>query len=120
LAAALTSQPALIDHDSGVSLATPALDAAPLPPPARWEGDKGQGHAARGGRCLQDPPGFAAALSLNKPERSRALVPGMTACWRVAAVFEDRLRQALQEQGATVPKPTGQPGPTPPARWGSP
>jgi hypothetical protein len=92
LAAALTSRPALIDHQQGVILATHALDDAPLPPPALWEGDKGQGHAARGGRFWKDPPVLASALYLQKPERSRALVLGMTVCWLVDAAFADRLR----------------------------
>lgn len=120
LAAALPSRPALIDHHSGVILATHALDDAPLPPPALLESDKGQGHAVRGGRFWKDPPCLASALYLQQPERRRALVLGMTVCWLVDAAFADRIRQALKAQGATVPKPTGQPGPNPPARWGSP
>jgi hypothetical protein len=56
-------------------LATNELDATPLTPQERLDGDKGQGHAERGFRFLKDPHVLASSLYLKKPARIMALTP---------------------------------------------
>jgi len=118
LASSLTARHALIAPQRCGLLATHALDPAPLPPPAVVEGDKGQGHAARGCRCVQDPQGVASALSLPTPERLMALLMVMTGCVLVDAAGESRMRTALKAQDATCPDHKGPPVQHPTARWG--
>jgi hypothetical protein len=78
LASALTPRQTLMDQPSCVLLATNELDATPLTPQELLEGDKGQGHAARGFRFLKDPHVLASSLYLTKPARIMALVMVMT------------------------------------------
>jgi transposase len=80
-------------------------------------GDKGQGHAERGVRCLNDPCLLAASLYLKKPERIMALLMVMTVCLLVYAALEYRMRHALQDQGATLPDQQGKRIQHPTARW---
>ena len=75
-----TARQARIDQPGCVIVATHALAPTPLPPPAVLEGHTGQGPAAPGVRCVNDPPLFAAGLYLQTPERIRALWMVMTGC----------------------------------------
>jgi hypothetical protein len=117
LASSLTSRQALSDQHRCFILATHALDDAHLPPQELLEGYKGQVHAERGCRCLQDPQFLASALDLKTPERIMALLMVMTVCLLVYAALEYRIRQALKEQGAPFPNQQGQPVQNPTARW---
>ena len=83
LAARLARRPARVDPPRGVILATQALDATLLPPPALVQGAKGQRQAERGGRFRQDPPCVASSVYLTKPARIMARLLGMTGCWLV-------------------------------------
>jgi hypothetical protein len=69
---------ARLDQPRCVLLAPNARDAAPLLPQSRLTGDKGEGHAEGGWRCLQAPRFLNSALDLNKPERLMALLLVMT------------------------------------------
>ena len=60
---------------------------------------------------------MAASLYLKQPERIMALLLVMTVCLLVYAALEYRIRQALQDHGATFPNQKGQPGQNPTARW---
>jgi transposase len=81
------------------------------------EGYKGQKHAERGFRFLNDPRVLASTLSLKKPERIMALLMVMTVCLLVYAALEYRIRQALKADEATFPNQKGQPIQNPTARW---
>jgi hypothetical protein len=76
----VATRQALIDQHRCVILATNAREAALWSPPEVRHGDTGQAQAARGCRCLNDPPFVAASCSRNKPERMMALVLVMTVC----------------------------------------
>jgi transposase len=67
---------------------------------------------------FDSPPFLASSLSLTKPERIMALLMIMTGCLLVDAALEDRVRQALKAQAATLPDQKGKPGQPPTARWG--
>jgi transposase len=73
LVSSLAARPARIEQQSCFILATNELDDTPLPPQELLAGDKGQVHAERGCRFLQDPQFLASALYLKKPERIMAL-----------------------------------------------
>jgi transposase len=117
LASRIATRQALIDRQSCFLLATNALDATQLPPPALLEGDNGQGHAERGFRFLKDPRFLASSLYLKKPERIMALLMVMTVCLLVYAALEYRIRKALKDHGATFPNQQGTPVQNPTARW---
>ena len=78
---------------------------------------QGQQPVERGFRFLKSPEFLAASLYLKKPERIMALVMVMTVCLLVDAALEHRIRQALNEQGATFPNQKGKRIQTPTARW---
>ncbi|HSF31575.1 MAG TPA: IS1634 family transposase [Candidatus Tectomicrobia bacterium] len=117
LASQVAARQALIAQPSGFLLATNELDNTPLPPPALFEGDKGQAHAARGFRFLKDPGFLASSRYLKTPERIMALVMVMTVCLLVYAALAYRIRQALKDHGATFPNQQGKPVQNPTARW---
>jgi hypothetical protein len=117
LASALTPRQTLMDQPSCVLLATNELDATPLTPQELLEGDKGQGHAARGFRFLKDPHVLASSLYLTKPARIMALVMVMTVCLFVDAALAYRIRQALKDHAATFPDQKGKRIHNPTARW---
>ena len=60
---------------------------------------------------------MAASLYLKKPERIMALLMVMTVCLLVYAALEYRIRNALQDHGATFPNQKGHPVQHPTARW---
>ena len=107
----------LVDQHSCFILATNELDETQLSPHEVLQGYKGQGHAERGFRFLQDPQFLAAALYLKKPERIMALLMVMTVCLLVYASLEYRIRQALKAHGATFPDQKGKRIHNPTARW---
>jgi transposase len=117
LAASLTSRQARIDQHSCCILATNELDGQHLSPQELLDGDKGQSHAERGFRFLQDPQFLASSLDLNKPERLMALRMVMTVCLFVYAALAYRIRQALKDHQATFPDQTGKQMHHPTARW---
>jgi transposase len=117
LASSLAARQARITQQSGVILATTALDDQHLPPQERLDGDTGQSQAERGCRFWQDPQWLAASLYLKKPERIMALLMIMTVCLVGYAALESRIRTALKDHGATFPDHKGQPGQNPTARW---
>jgi transposase len=80
LASSLTPRHTLIAQHRCFLLATNELDATPLTPQERLDGDKGQGHAERGFRFLKDPHFLASSLYLKKPARIMALLLVMTVC----------------------------------------
>ena len=98
-------------------LATNELDAACLPPVELLEAYQGQQHVERGFRFLKSPEFLASSLYLKKPERIMALLMVMTVCLLVYAALEHRIRQALNEHGATFPNQKGKRIQTPTARW---
>jgi len=117
LASSLAAREARIAQQSCFILATNELDDSMLPPQERLAGSKGQTHAERGFRCLQDPRFLAASLSLKTPERIMALLMVMTVCLLVYAALEYRIRKALKDHEATFPNQKGQPVQNPTARW---
>jgi transposase len=98
-------------------LATNELDASCLPPLELLEANQGQQHAERGFRFLKSPEFLSSSLYLKKPERIMALLIVMTVCLLVYAALEHRIRQALNEHGATFPNQKGKRIQTPTARW---
>jgi hypothetical protein len=117
LASAIAAHQPLVNQQSCVMLATHALDNTQLSIQARCAGDQGQALVERGCRCRKDPRLLASSRALNKPARILALLRVMTVCWLVYAALAYRIRQALQDHGATVPNQTGPPGQNPTARW---
>jgi transposase len=117
LASSLPSRHAFIAQHRCCILATNALDKTPLPPRELVAGDRGQGHAERGFRLMQDPSFLASSLSRKKPERIMALCMVMTVCLLVDAALEYRIRQALTAHEATFPDQQGQRIQYPTARW---
>jgi hypothetical protein len=117
LASRFAARQALMAQQRGFLLATNALDDTRLPPQDRLEGDTGQGHGERGVRFRKDPCCLASSRSLKKPARIMALLLVLTVCLLVYAAVAYRLRQALQEQGATLPDQTGKRTQPPTARW---
>jgi transposase len=80
MASVVARREALVAHQSGVLLATNALDTTQLSPQALLEASKDQPRAERGCRFLQDPQCLASSLDLNTPERIMALLMVMTVC----------------------------------------
>jgi hypothetical protein len=117
LASSIAAHQPLVNHHSGVILATNDLDNTQFPPQELVAGDTGQARAERGVRVLKDPRVLASSRSLNKPERLMALLMVMTVCLLVSAAVESRIRQAWKDPDATVPTHTGHPGQNPTARW---
>jgi hypothetical protein len=107
---------ALVAQNSCCMLATNDLASATLSPRQLLAGDKGQRHAARGFRFLQEPRGLASARSRKKPQRIMARLLVLTVCWLVYAALEYRLRNALTAHQTTFPNHKGQPGQNPTAR----
>jgi transposase len=98
-------------------LATNELDACALSPQALLAGDKGQTHAERGVRCLNDPLCVASSRYLKTPQRIMARLMVMTVCLLGYAALEHRLRATLREHEATFPDQKGHPIQNPTARW---
>jgi transposase len=117
LASSLATRQARIDQHRCFILATNELDEATLSPQEVLNGYKGQAHAERGFRFLQDPQFLASALYLKKPERIMALLMVMTVCLLVYAALEYRIRKALKDHDATFPNQKGHPVQNPTARW---
>jgi transposase len=70
----------------------------------------------RGFRFLKDPLFFAHSLFLKSPQRIMALLMVMGLALLVYALAERKLRQALTEQGETIPDQKGKPTSTPTLR----
>jgi hypothetical protein len=117
LASSLLPRQALIDQHGCFLLATNELDATHLTPQELLAGYKGQVHAARGFRFLQDPSLLASSLYLKKPERIMALFMVMPVCLLVYTALEYRIRQALKDHKATFPDQKGKRIQHPTARW---
>jgi transposase len=117
LASSITARQPRVDRQSCFLLATNELDETRLPVQELLAGYKGQAYVERGFRFLKDPRFLAASLYLKKPERIMALLMVMTVCLLVYAALEYRIRQALQDHGATFPNQKGQPVQNPTARW---
>jgi hypothetical protein len=77
------------------------------PAQARRERDQDPPHAERGCRFWPDPQWLAAALALQKPERSRALLMVRPVCWRVEATVESRIRPRLRPPRPPSPRHQG-------------
>ncbi len=118
LASRLTDRQARVAQQRCVILATNELDEGQFSAQAVLDGSKGQAQAERGFRFLKAPQCLASSLSLNKPERLRALLMVMTVCLLVYAALEYRIRTALKEQEATFPAQKGKRIQNPTARWG--
>jgi hypothetical protein len=88
-----------------------------LPVQAWCAGDTGQAPGDRGGRCRKAPRWMAASLDRQPPARLMARWLVRPVCVLGSAARASRLRQALQDHGATVPHPTGPPVHHPTARW---
>jgi hypothetical protein len=119
-AAAVAPRQARLAPPRGVILATHAREAALGSPPAGRPGDTGQAQAARGGRCRNAPPWWAASCARHPPARLRALGLVRPGGLVVEAALASRLRPARRAHGATVPAHTGHPTQTPTARGGCP
>lgn len=117
LAMQIATRQAHIAQPRGFILATNALDATRVSPPALCAGYQGQAQAERGFRCLKDPQFLAASRDLKTPERISALLMVMTICLLVYAALESRRRTALKEHEATFPDPQGKRIQNPTARW---
>jgi transposase len=117
LTSSLAAHEALVAPQSWFILATNELDEHRLPPQELLAGYKGQQHAERGFRFLQDPGFLASSLYLKQPERIMALLMVMTVCLLVYAALEYRIRKALKDHAATFPNQKGQPVQNPTARW---
>jgi transposase len=98
-------------------LATHELDDTQLSAQEGLEAYKGQQHAERGFRFLNDPRFVASTRYRKTPARLMALLLVMTGCLLVDAALEYRIRQALRDHEATFPHQQGQPIQTPTARW---
>jgi transposase len=117
LTSPLVSHAQLVTQESCFILATNDLDENRLPPLACLEGYQGQQRVERGFRFLKSPEFLASSLYLKKPERIMALLMVMTVGLMVYAALEYRIRQALQDHGATFPNQKGQRVQNPTARW---
>ena len=117
LAAAVARREAWVAQPRGGSVAPQARADTPWAPAAWLTGATGQQQAERGWRCRTGPPLWAAARSLNTPERRMALWLGMTVGVFGEAALESRLRTALTDHAATVPTQQGQAVPHLPMRW---
>lgn len=78
---------------------------------------KGQGTAERGFRFLKEPVFFTSSLFVKKPSRIQGLLMVMTLALLVYSLAQRRLRQALAQQGETLPNQIGLPTATPTLRW---
>lgn len=101
-----------------VVIATNVLDAETLSDREMWAHYKDQGVSVeRGFRFLKDPLFFAHSLFLKSPQRIMALLMVMGLSLLVYALAERKMRQALAEQGETVPDQKGKPTSAPTLRW---
>lgn len=99
-------------------VATNELNAAALPTAAMLEQYAAQGTSVeRGFRFLKDPMFFAHSLFLKNPGRIMALIMTMGLALLIFALGEQHLRQALQQNNATIPNQKGKPTATPTMRW---
>lgn len=99
-------------------IATNVLDAEHVSVQAMLAHYKEQGVSVeRGFRFLKDPLFFAHSLFLKSPQRIMALLMVMGLALLIYALAERKLRQALAEQGETVPDQKGKPTTTPTLRW---
>jgi transposase len=99
-------------------IATNVLDGETLSAQEMLAHYKDQGVSVeRGFRFLKDPLFFAHSLFLKSPQRIMALLMVMGLALLVYALAERKLRQALAEQGETVPDQKGKPTATPTLRW---
>jgi transposase len=108
---------ALVAQHRCFILATNELDERALSPQELLAGYKGQKHAERGFRFLNDPLFLASSLYLKTPQRIMALLMVMTVCLLVYAALEYRIRTALKAYQVTFPNQKGQPVQNPTAWW---
>lgn len=78
---------------------------------------KAQASVETGFRFLKDPLFFTSSLFLKKPERLNALLMVMILALLIYAIAQKRLRDALAENGQTIPNQIGKPIQTPTMRW---
>jgi len=78
---------------------------------------KGQQSSERGFGFLKDPLFFTSSVFLKTPRRVAALAMVMGLSLLVYTLGQRQLRQALAEEGATVPNQLKQPTATPTLRW---
>ena len=102
LAAAVALREAWVAQPRGGSVAPQARADTPWAPAVWLTVATGQQQAKWGWRCRTGPPLWAAARSLNTPERRMALWPGMTVGVFGEGALESRLRTALTDHAATA------------------
>jgi len=98
-------------------LATNVLEEEILPDDDILREYKGQQSSERGFGFLKDPLFFTSSVFLKTPRRVAALAMVMGLSLLVYTLGQRQLRQALAEQGATVPNQLKQPTATPTLRW---
>nr|WP_276611701.1 IS1634 family transposase [Thiorhodococcus mannitoliphagus] len=106
-----------LERKSCFILATNQLDEQVLSDEDLIAAYKDQQKVERGFRFLKDPMFMAATRFLKKPERIMALMMVMTLCLLVYAALEQRIREVLKAEQATVPDQKGKPTTRPTARW---
>jgi len=97
-------------HKGKFILATNQVDTQALSTQTIVSAYKEQGVSVeRGFRFLKDPMFFADSLFLKRPQRLMALLMVMGLSLLVYALAERKLRQALKQQGQSVPNQLGKP-----------
>src|SRR3990167_6370944 len=98
-------------------LATNELDVETMPSVMILENYKDQQSVERGFRFLKDPYFMADTFFLKKPERIEALMVIMCLSLLVYNFSQHKLRQALKDQGETLPNQKKKEIQTPTMRW---
>ena len=80
-------------------------------------GYKGQSTVEGGFRFLKEKVFFVASLFVKKPSRIQGLLMVMTMALLIYSVAQRRLREALADEGQTLPNQIGQPQTRPTLRW---
>jgi transposase len=98
-------------------LATNVLDSTVLSASDALREYKAQQGVERGFRFLKDPLFFASSVFLKSPKRIAALGMIMALCLLVYNLGQRQLRQALAQQGETIPNQLGKPTSSPTLKW---
>jgi transposase len=98
-------------------LATNVLDPKQLSACCALREYKAQQGVERGFRFLKDPLFFASSVFLKSPKRIAALGMIMALCLLVYNLGQRQLRQALAQEGETIPNQLGKPTDSPTLRW---
>jgi transposase len=98
-------------------LATNVLDPEQLSAHEALREYKAQQGVERGFRFLKDPLFFASSVFLKSPKRIAALGLIMALCLLVYNLGQRQLREALAQEGKTIPDQLGKPTASPTLRW---